>query len=57
MAPEVKAVRVLPSLFPRAAKALPAVVLPEPATEDITRFTEELRAAFARAPAKRGVGP
>ena len=60
MAPEAKAARVLPTLFPRAAKPLPSITheqlqqLINPA--DVEAFEKELDRTVLHAPLRRGAG-
>ena len=57
MAPEAKALAVLPGLFPKASKPLPALRVAEPTPADVEHFKRELRGCFLHAPPRRGAGP
>ena len=57
VAPEAKAVNVLPTLFPAAQKPLPAGAPPEAKASDVERFLQELDKAFKHAPTRRSAGP
>jgi len=56
MAPDAKARRCLPALFPQAPNQ-PAQPTTQPTPQDVERFMHELRNAYRFAPAHRGAGP
>jgi hypothetical protein len=57
MAPEAKARRVLPGLFPEAAHPLPPATTTPPLAGDVDSFLKALDSAFLFAPVRRGAGP
>jgi hypothetical protein len=57
MAPEAKARRVLPTLYPEAEHPLPPASSTPPTAADTDAFLKALDAAFFHAPVRRGAGP
>ena len=57
LAPEPKAHRVLPSLFPQSEMPIRPRSIPAPEPPDVERFCKEIPSAFLFAPSKRGSGP
>ena len=57
MAPEEKARRVLPGLFPDASQPLPTAAAPPALAADVDSFLKELDSAFLFAPVRPGAGP
>ena len=57
LAPDGKARRCLPGLFPQQQARAPVLPQREPLAEDIDRFMRELQNAYAHAPRHRAPGP